>query len=576
MFKQGINTLKDVFKQVLVLKRASLVFFLSSFMVAVTEMAFLGSLYALFSSDKKTFIFNWFKSKTYLTISQLSFIERNLIFILIGISVCILLFRLFSAILSRFSLALIQTKITIKLSNKLLSCYIDAHPVIWTSWKREKIVNIITNEAGASAEAIYTAMNMLISIIIAIALIIVAYFISPPLTTFCVLIGICALALNYFNYARARRLGAIKVKSKSQLLAHVFNIISGHKILKLESAEEIAKAKLSGIVDKSYYWLLGRARNINFVMSLSEVFIYFFFFGLVIIAQVFKIFDQAIMLTLLIFAIRLQATLTDIQAQWMRYQELLPNFIDVQKMLSYASQHILEKKEIMPSRKINYKEGYTVRLERTTFSYSGNGPLILEDINLVFPGGGRFLIKGASGSGKSTFINILCGILKPTSGKVYFNDEELTMESFYNLRNYISYSSPDAYIFRGTLKDNISLGLTVSDEEIMGAVRKAGSEWFVNSLDNGIYSNIADNAADISLGERQRLMLARMFLKDPALVLLDEATSNLDLELEDKILNNLVEHLSKATIIMVTHRAPKDFVFDARFELKDGKLVKIS
>ena len=185
------------------------------------------------------------------------------------------------------------------------------------------------------------------------------------------------------------------------------------------------------------------------------------------------------------------------------------------------------------------------------------------------------MIKGNSGVGKSTLINLLCGILEPNSGKIYFEDEELTRQSFFLLRNYIGYSSQDAYLFRGTIKDNISLGLNSTEDEISDAIRKAGLEEFVKRLEGDVSSRLIDNATNISLGERQRLMLARMFLKKPRLILLDEATSNLDLELEDKILKNLIENLPYSTVIMVTHRAPKNFPFDKKFELRDGKLINI-
>lgn len=574
MLKQDVRTLKDVFKQALIFRKSIAVFLFGSFAASFTEMAFLGALYVLFSVDKKAYILNLFGKYAIFNTAQLFFIEKNFIFIAIALSVFILLIRLLSAIFSRFALAYIQTKVTIKLSNKLLSCFLDTHPMVWSSWRKEKIINIITNEAAASGEFIYIAMNMLMSAIIMLSLVTGAFIISAKLTIFCIIAGISVLALNYFNYAKARRLGEIKVKSKSMLLGRVYDVISGHKILKLESAEAITKAKMSSVINHSNLWLLKKAKNINLVMSLSEILIYFLFFGLVIISQIFNIFDQAAILTLLVFAIRLQSAMTDFQAQWMRYQELSPNFIDVREMLNFANRYAFGKERVAPYLTASQREGYAVRLEHVHFSYGDGEPDILKDINLVCLPADRILITGASGSGKSTIINILCGVLKPKKGRIFFNNEELTTESFYNFRNYISYSSPDAYIFKGTLKDNISLGLDASDEEILSAIKKAGLEEFVNSLDRGIYSTIADNASSISLGERQRLVLARMFLKNPRLVLLDEATANLDLELENTIFNNLLKNLPRTTIITVTHRAPKNFIFDSKFELRDGALLK--
>lgn len=574
MVDKELRTFNSVLKTALEQKKLALIFLLGSLMASITEMFFLGSLYAIFSPDKRILIFNWFKERANFTLIQLSFIERNISFIFIGLAIVILLLRLLSAISSRLALASIQTRTVIKLSNNLLSCFIDTHPTIWRAWKKEKIVSTITSGAPGAGEVIYTLMNMLLSAVITISLTISAYLISPKLTVFCISIVVIVLATNYFNYVKARRLGNIKVKSISQLLGHVYDVVSGHKILKLEGGEETAKAKMANVIDYSNLWLLGKAKNINVVMSVSEMFIYFFFFGLILTAHIFKIFDQAAILTLLVFAVRLQGSITDMQAQWMRYQELLPNFIDVKRMLSYADEYGFDKRPKILNRKME-KEGYALRLENVSFSYLKDGPLVLKAVNLIFPSNHRILITGVSGSGKSTFINIVCGILKPSLGKIYINNEELTSETFYKFRNYISYSSADAYIFKGTLRENISLGLDVNNEEIARAVKKAGLDEFVNSLGQGINSTVTDNAANISFGERQRIMLARMFLKKPSLILLDEATSNLDLELEDRILSNMVENLPNASIIIVTHRAPKNFIFGKRFELRDGNLSEM-
>lgn len=575
MFKNNFKILKEVIKTVLWQKVSVIVFLFGSLAAALSEMMFLGLLYALFSVDKKMIILNWLKDRSLISGINYSFLEQNFSFLLITCAVIILLLRLFFAVSSRFALATIQAKTAMTLSHKLFSCFVDAPPAIWTSWKKEDVVNMITSEASSSGKAVYTLLNIFMGMLVMIFLMAGAYIISPKLTIFSVVVGFIVLGINYRNYSKARSIGAVKVKSRSELLGHLYDAVSGHKILKLEGAEKAARAKMSGIINDSQQWLLDKTRNINMVMSFSELLTYFILFALILMVSVFKIGEQAILMTFLVLSMRLQAAVRDIQAQWITYQELVPNFIDVQRMLAYAGAHIVSAEGKILSKPINKDEGITIRLDKVSFSYKDSADFVIKDLNITFQKGERYVIKGASGSGKSTLINIICGILEPTSGAIFFEDNRLTRESFYQMRSYVSYSSPDAYIFRGTIRDNVSLGLNASDEQIAEAIKKAGLTEFVATLKEGIYSQVTDNAENISLGERQRIMLARMFLKQPKLILLDEATSNLDLSLEDKILNNLVENLPKATLVMVTHRAP-NFKFDRRLELKDGKLIDIT
>lgn len=574
MFIKGISLLKDVFRAALWNRALSSIFLAGAFISAVTEMLFLALLYSSFSPGKRSAIARWMNANVhFMNPAQLNNVERHFVYVLISAAIIMLLMRLFFAISSRFALARIQVNTSMRLSNKLLSAFIDAHPRAWAHWGKEKIVNIMTNEAAASGELIYTTLNMLMSIIVMIALTAGAFIISAQLTVFSVIIGIVVVIINYTNYAKARRIGVIKVKSRSQLLGHVYDIVSGHKVLKLEGAEDFIKERSAGVVKDSYAWVLGKAKNMNMVMSFSEVFVYFFFFGLVLTANIFKIVDQAVLLTLLVISIRLQGSVRELQNQWMSYQELLPNFIDIQDMLSYAQGYIAGRGVKEKKKAARSANGAEVGFDNVDFSYTTNGPLIVENLSALFTGGNRFLIKGVSGSGKSTLINLVSGIARPTSGRIMIDGRELTGDGFYAIRDFTSYSSPDAYIFRGTVRDNISLGMVFGEKEVIEAARKAGLEEFIKKQKDGIDSSVIDNATNISVGERQRIMLARMFLKMPRLILLDEATANLDLELEDMILKNLVEHLPGATLIMVTHRAPKNFIFDKKFELKNGKLI---
>jgi len=202
-----------------------------------------------------------------------------------------------------------------------------------------------------------------------------------------------------------------------------------------------------------------------------------------------------------------------------------------------------------------------------TFQYEGGAP-VLANVNLAFKPGDRVLIQGPSGQGKSTLLFLAAGLLRPTAGSVKINSESLNDDVFYRMRRVVTYLAPNVYLFRGSIRENLCLDVDYPEEEIQRAVDLARLRTVVNRLPEGIDSDIGEDGGQLSLGERQRVMLARIFLKHPLLILLDEATVNLDLDTERAILCDLFANIDPvATVVMVTHRAPVGVDFSATLDL---------
>ena len=193
-------------------------------------------------------------------------------------------------------------------------------------------------------------------------------------------------------------------------------------------------------------------------------------------------------------------------------------------------------------------------MEQVGFQY-GEG-FQLEPASFKLEAGTSTALVGASGSGKSTLMNVMAGLLPATSGRLLINglpQEQVSEDEWFGQ---LSYITQDPYLFAGTIKENIELGTNraVGQQELVEAAQKAGILELVESLPEGFDTVIGEAGRGLSGGEKQRLVLARAFLKKPSLLFFDEPTAGLDLHTE-QVLQRAIEELSKeATVITIAHR----------------------
>lgn len=212
----------------------------------------------------------------------------------------------------------------------------------------------------------------------------------------------------------------------------------------------------------------------------------------------------------------------------------------------------------------NYKD---LEVEEIGFSYGENK--LFENFSMGAKTGEIIGISGNSGSGKSTFIKILMRFFDVEKGSVRYNKTEVKNINTKSLRENISYTEQKTHLFKGTIRDNLKIAKQdATDLEIIEALKKASIYDFVKSLPEGIDTNIVDDKEMISEGQKQRLQLARMFLRDSKLFLLDEPTANIDALNEAVILKSLYEERNNRTIIMSSHRISTLKIADKILEIK--------
>lgn len=208
-----------------------------------------------------------------------------------------------------------------------------------------------------------------------------------------------------------------------------------------------------------------------------------------------------------------------------------------------------------------------VELSDVSYGYGSLEPEVLRNVSLVVAPGDCLVIRGPSGSGKSTIAKLICGLALPTSGRVAVDGQA----PLHPMAGFAAVLQSDR-IFTGTIRDNVSvLRKGFSDEDVYAALRTAELEEFVKSLPMRLNTMVSEDGGGLSGGQRQRLLISRAALGNPLLILLDEATASLEVEIEAKILNNLKD--AGATLILIAHR-PEVWRFASQIvRIDDGALI---
>lgn len=207
----------------------------------------------------------------------------------------------------------------------------------------------------------------------------------------------------------------------------------------------------------------------------------------------------------------------------------------------------------------NLNLGDNIRLKNADISFrnvnfSYNDRKILNNVAFDIKGGSSVAIVGTSGSGKSTIIKVLLGLLKPDSGEVLINGQDLKDIKLNDYYSYISYVSQDTPIFDGTIRENIIFDKKISDEDIFKTLELVQLKELVCKLKDGLSTEIGEKGMKLSGGEKQRLALARIFFQKSKIVILDEPTSAMDSITEEIVTNNMLKIFKGRTIIVIAHR----------------------
>ena len=216
-----------------------------------------------------------------------------------------------------------------------------------------------------------------------------------------------------------------------------------------------------------------------------------------------------------------------------------------------------------------------ITFENVDFTYKSNlENKVLQNINVKFTGGKMTALVGYSGSGKSTLLNMIPRIYTPTNGRIDLDNQDISKFNLASLRSEISIVDQNTTLFDDTVLNNIKYARPeASNEEVFEAAKQSMCKEFIENLENGYETMIGENGVKLSGGEKQRLSIARAFLKKSKIILLDEATSSLDSETEEKIQKALSELTFNKTTIVIAHRLSTILNSDNIYIVDKGKII---
>ncbi len=216
-----------------------------------------------------------------------------------------------------------------------------------------------------------------------------------------------------------------------------------------------------------------------------------------------------------------------------------------------------------------------VKFENVSFHYSDDPTLVLDQIDLTVDAGQTVALVGETGAGKTTIVKLLSRFHDPTAGSVLVDGVDLRVVTQQSLRKQMGMVLQDPFLFNGTVKENILFGrLSASDQDVIAAATAVGAHDFITGLRNGYETSVEEGGVLLSVGQRQLISFARALLADPRILILDEATSSVDIQTEQVIQAALAKLLRGRTSFVIAHRLSTITNADRIVVIHDGKIIE--
>ena len=373
-----------------------------------------------------------------------------------------------------------------------------------------------------------------------------------------------------------KRMGKVTTQAQEKsgdLNRYLIDLFKNHKIIKIFQRENFEKSRsekfVNDLKEKSAKIAAVYIRSAPIMEILTGIMIaaLIFYSGKLIISGELAINNFFSFLAAMMLAYQPVKTLTKVNvaiSQGFSAAERILPIIDIENEINLNEQ----------GEKLTIEEGNIV-LDNINFSYKSNPEnKVLQNISVKFTGGKMTALVGHSGSGKSTLLNMIPRIYLPTSGNIYFDNQDISKVNLMSLRNQISIVDQNTTLFDDTVFNNIKYARPdANKEDILEAAKLSMCDEFINNLENGFETMIGENGVKLSGGEKQRLSIARAFLKNSRIILLDEATSSLDSDTEEKIQKALDKLTVNKTTIVIAHRLSTILNSDNIYVVDNGKII---
>jgi ATP-binding cassette, subfamily B, bacterial PglK len=504
--------------------------------------------------------------------------KRYLIsYLCIFIGIVFIIKNFFLALFVYFQNNVIKS-IKLEISNRLIKKYLNQNYLFFVDKGTSLITRGMLIDVGSTTIFILNHINLLKEFIVLLSIFLLLIFVDALLSM--IIFGSLSLVILIYIfytknsiYRRGYEINMIQEK----VINSVNQIAGSIKDIKLFGSEKYFADYFNNFLKSSEI----RVAKNNFLSSipknLLEIFVVFLILG-ILIGYTFldtKITELIPYVSLFIVsALRMMPGFNNISNSILTIKKITPNYdyvLNEYNTLSEKNEKISDSQAI---KSIDFKKN--IILKNIKFKYPKRENYVFDSLNLEIKAGEKLGVVGNSGSGKTTLINLISGLLKPDSGKIYIDDEEIE-KVYESWKNLIGYVHQDTFMLNDTIKNNIAFGQydeKNSDNKISEVVKKAQIADFIKSLEKGFDTIIEDYGKNLSGGQKQRLGIARALYNNPQIIILDEATNSLDIDTEDKFIDEVFRNSKEKTIIFISHKLRSLRKCDRVFDLKQNKFIK--
>ncbi|NUT53272.1 MAG: ABC transporter ATP-binding protein [Saccharothrix sp.] len=444
--------------------------------------------------------------------------------------------------------------------------YFDGQP-------RGELLSRVTNDIDNVATTLQQTLSQLLtSLLTVVGVLVMMLTISPLLTLIALLLIPISVVATGRIRKRSQALFVAQWKHTGALNAHIEEAFTGHQLVKVFGRQRESEAEFKRRNDE----LLGSAMGAQFVSGLimpMMMFLSNISYVAVAVVGGLRITSGAMTLgevqAFIQYSRQFTQPLTQVASMANLMQSGVASAERVFELLDAEEQEPDPAEATLPEQRRG-----RVEFEHVGFSYRPEQPLI-EDLSLVAEPGQTIAIVGPTGAGKTTLVNLIMRFYELDAGRITLDGVDITAMKREDLRSQTGMVLQDTWLFGGTIRDNIAYGnSSATDEEIIAAARASYVDRFVRTLPDGYDTVIDEEATNVSAGEKQLLTIARAFLADPSLLILDEATSSVDTRTESLVQHAMAALRSSRTSFVIAHRLSTIRDADVILVMEHGRIVE--
>lgn len=457
------------------------------------------------------------------------------------------------------------------LRDQLSRKMVEMHASYYLTQPPSRLLNVISSESWRTSDAVGACLSILVSGAAALIFLTFLFFLSPQLTIV-VLVGI---ALIQFAHDRLSshfsRLGREITTQNRGLALRMLHHITAWRLIRLFHREEFEIQRFADASERVRQVALNLVRRQIAVGPLTEV-AHATLFMLVIYAAwaLGTSFGTAAAFIILLY--RLQPQVRQIQGALSSLRGWNGSLDEVHWLLT-ARPSPANPPDALPSPEIN--EGISFRNVSYSYTVEGQRTAALTDVSFDVPAGTSVAIIGRSGSGKSTIANLICGIIDPSEGEILVDGVRLDRIERTSWLSRIAMASQELELFDGTIAENILYGEPDARfDQARAAAVAADADDFISRLPNGYETVVGDRGLNLSAGQRQRIALARALMRNPRLLILDEATNAMDILSEAVALKILATRRTSGATILISHHLSSIRLCDRYIRISEGRVIE--